>query len=70
MSQNPNLPNRLIDAKERRLLVPYSDMHIWRLEREGKFPKRRKLSNQRVGWLSTEIDKWLESREPVTQQNG
>ena len=42
--------DRIIMAKERRQLVPYSDMHIWRLEKTGAFPQRIKLSpNGRVG---------------------
>ena len=33
-----------------------------RLEREGKFPKRRKLSANAVGWLEEEIEAWLRQR--------
>lgn len=38
---------------------------LWRLEREGKFPSRRKLSGNAVGWLESEVDAWIESREKV-----
>jgi len=34
----------------------------WRLEREGKFPARRKLSDNAVGWLESEIHDWITSR--------
>jgi prophage regulatory protein len=34
----------------------------WRLEREGKFPPRRKLSDNAVGWLESEIGEWIASR--------
>ena len=34
----------------------------WRLEREGSFPKRRKLSENAVGWLESELRKWVESK--------
>jgi prophage regulatory protein len=61
-SQKPDLPDRLIDAKERRLLVPYSDMHIWRLEREGKFPKRIKIGPNRVAWRLSEILAWVDEK--------
>lgn len=33
-----------------------------RLELDGKFPKRRKLSTGAVGWLRNEINQWIESR--------
>lgn len=32
---------------------------IWRLERAGKFPKKRKISENRVGWLASEINEWI-----------
>jgi prophage regulatory protein len=34
----------------------------WRLEREGKFPKRRQISSNTVGWLSSEISAWVAER--------
>ena len=61
-SHKPDLPDRLIDAKERRLLVPYSDMHVWRLEREGKFPKRIKIGANRVAWRLSEILAWIDEK--------
>ncbi|MDD2230779.1 MAG: AlpA family phage regulatory protein [Candidatus Cloacimonetes bacterium] len=35
---------------------------IWRLEKKGEFPARRKLSIGRVGWLHSEVQGWLDSR--------
>jgi predicted DNA-binding transcriptional regulator AlpA len=35
------------------------------LERDGKFPKRRRLSANAVGWLESEINNWLESRTVI-----
>ena len=35
----------------------------WRLEKKGKFPKRRQISPGRVGWRSSEILEWINSRE-------
>ncbi len=42
--------------------VLFSATHIWRMERAGKFPHRVKLGPNRVGWLETEINTWLESK--------
>jgi len=36
--------------------IPYSKVHLWRLERDGKFPKRVPLGQSRHGWLDSEID--------------
>lgn len=30
----------------------------WRREREGKFPRRRQISINRVGWLLSEVLAW------------
>jgi prophage regulatory protein len=37
---------------------------IWRLEKTGQFPQRRALGPNSVGWLESEVDHWLQSREP------
>ena len=42
--------------------ITFSKVHLWRLERAGKFPKRIPLGESRHGWLDTEIDDWLLSR--------
>lgn len=35
---------------------------IWRLERDGLFPKRRLLTGKIVAWDEDEIDDWIKSR--------
>jgi prophage regulatory protein len=32
---------------------------IWRLMKEGKFPKSKKISAHTIGFLSTDIENWL-----------
>lgn len=53
---------RIIGKKELRLLVPYCDQHILRLEKAGKFPKRIQLGDNRVGWYLREVLAWINSR--------
>jgi prophage regulatory protein len=38
-----------------------SSVTIWRRERDGNFPKRRRLGPNAVGWRSDEIEAWIES---------
>ena len=38
---------------------------IWRLERQGVFPKHRQISSNAVGWLEQEVNDWMQSREQV-----
>lgn len=42
--------------------IPYSFQHIARLEKAGKFPKRIRLGQNRVAWLSSAIEEWIEDR--------
>jgi len=39
-----------------------SRMTIYRLERAGLFPARRKLGENSVGWIDEEIASWIDSR--------
>lgn len=38
---------------------------VWRMERDGTFPCRRKISAHSVGWLRHEIEAWVQSRATV-----
>jgi prophage regulatory protein len=55
---------RIITQKELRLLVPYTPQHILRLEKAGKFPRRLKLGQNRVGWRLLDIEAWQAQRTP------
>ena len=53
--RHPPTPDRIINAAELRQIIPYSDMHFWRLERDGKFPRRIRPGANRVGWSLSEV---------------
>ena len=55
---------RLVSKKELKTVlgIPYSFQHIARLEKAGKFPKRIRLGQNRVAWLMTEIEAWIDER--------
>ena len=42
--------------------IPLSKCQIWRLERDGKFPKRVAVSEARHAWVEREIDDWIKGR--------
>lgn len=42
--------------------IPYCFAHIARLEKLGMFPKRVRLSANRVCWWTDEVEDWMESR--------
>ena len=61
-------PKQLIDKKELVKLVKYSSQHIARLEKAGQFPKRIKLGQNRVAWLLSEVEAWIEERIAIRDQ--
>lgn len=61
MSKRP----RLIPMKVVQELTSLSRTHIGRLEADGKFPKRIRLSNHprgRVAWPEDAVHDWIEKR--------
>ena len=42
--------------------IPYSRVHLRRLEADGNFPGRVQLGGNAVAWIESEIDAWLEER--------
>lgn len=45
--------------------VGLSQVTIWRMEKKGIFPRRRQLSERRVGWVESEIEEWILARKIV-----
>lgn len=43
-------------------LTGLSRMTIYRLELAGRFPRRRRLSENSVAWLESDIAAWADSR--------
>lgn len=53
---------KILSKKEVREKVVYSIQHITRLEQAGRFPKRLRLGENRVGWLEEEVNDWIASK--------
>lgn len=53
---------RIIRKPELRKIIGLSDPTVWRLEKDGKFPKRLRLGGNSCGWLESEILSWLAER--------
>ena len=51
--------SELMLAPEVDARVPYSRAHLYRLEDQGEFPKRKRIGANRVAWVRAEIERWL-----------
>ena len=59
---------RVIKLKKVIELTSLSRATIYRLVKNGEFPKQLKLAERSSGWLLEEINDWLESKS--TLRNG
>jgi prophage regulatory protein len=53
---------RVIRKPELLTIIGLSDPTIWRMEKDGRFPKRIRLGGNSCGWLESEVDVWLQER--------
>lgn len=54
-----------LDLQSVAAAVSLSETSVQQLVREDVFPKPRKISSRRVGWLLREVQEWAEAR-PVS----
>jgi prophage regulatory protein len=59
--------DRVVRKPEALNRVGLSDPTVWRMEREGKFPKRIHIGPQSVGWLESELIAWLEKKKQARE---
>ena len=60
---------KILKAKEVASMINLSRVTIWRLENEGKFPQRIRISTKRISWLEDEVTKWIEKRPRVVSES-
>lgn len=61
-SETLTLPDRMVREVECKNLSSLSRTRRWELEKQGKFPKRIKISERAVGWLLSDLMNWMEER--------
>jgi predicted DNA-binding transcriptional regulator AlpA len=55
--------NRVIRRKQLLEMIGVSSVTQWRMEKAGLFPARRRLGTGSVGWILSEVEEWIKSRE-------
>jgi prophage regulatory protein len=53
---------RLLPWPEVERRVPYTRQWAYKLEKQGLFPRHVQVGPNRVAWLETEVDAWIEAR--------
>ena len=59
------MQTRLIRIAEVQRITGLSRTTIWRRERAGDFPRRRRLGSNSVAWVLAEVIGWCHSREVI-----
>jgi prophage regulatory protein len=57
---------RLLRIQEVIRVTGLSRMTIYRYEKSGEFPKRRRIGKNSVRWLDQDIETWMTSRPVAT----
>ncbi len=58
---------RIFRMNELCQIYGFSRSTIYRLIESGRFPKPIKISARAVGWISTDLDEWLATRNEAHQ---
>lgn len=62
-----NTPLRVIRLPEVKSKTGLGRTTIYLMERDGQFPHSITLGGKAVGWIESEIDKWIEARMAARQ---
>ncbi len=62
VTQFGHVPARLLRFPAVRDRTGLSRSTIWRLERQGAFPKHRRISANAVAWLEHEVSAWIRAK--------
>jgi predicted DNA-binding transcriptional regulator AlpA len=54
-------PRKMLNEKQVLQLVPISSTTLWRMQRQGRFPKGSYMSANRRCWFEDEIIEWQNS---------
>jgi prophage regulatory protein len=51
-------PRRMLNEKQVLEIVPVSRSTLWRMEKQGKFPRSTYISSNRRFWFADEVTEW------------
>lgn len=56
------MTDRILRQSEVLAITGLGRTTLWRLEKRGEFPARRRITGNIVGWLASEVEEWIRSR--------
>jgi len=70
MDAKTHSKSRIIRWPEVHERVGYCRTNIYYLIQSGDFPVPIKLGSRAIGWLESDIEKWIESRIELSENGG
>lgn len=67
---HPEPGERILREEELVQLTGLRPRTIRKLEQDGQFPSRRKITTKSVGWLASEVFRWMRDRPPAVSSTG
>jgi prophage regulatory protein len=64
MTITPTTTDRILPKRQVLGRADFSSTTLWREVRAGRFPPPVKLSPNRVGWLESAVNAWIQERRP------
>ena len=58
---------KIIRPAELAEMLSVSKSTLWRMEQNGELPPRRQITKRCVGWLESDINKWLQGLPAATE---
>ena len=55
-----------LSIAEAEQLIGLGHIALRKLERNGRFPRRKKISGRRYGWRAVDVEAWIARREEIT----
>ena len=60
--------SRIVRPSELAERLGISKVTLWRWERLGKLPPKRRLGRHMIGWLESELEAWFETTRAESEQ--
>jgi len=64
------MTERILRQSEVMAITGLGRTTLWRMEKRGEFPARRRITGNIIGWLASEIEEWIRSRPLATPGAG
>ena len=57
-TDKPSEPRRMLSQEQVLAIVPVSPVTLWRMEKQGRFPKGTFISENKKIWFADEVRRW------------